>query len=156
MSCGSMYSVCLRYVNDYAEANDVLQDSFLKVFKKIDLYDNKYSFKNWVKRIVINTAISNYRKNHKHYTNINISDINEDKLCDYVHDNSKYSMEELLLIIKSLTPGCKIIFNMYAIDGYTHKEIGNMLDISESTSKSQYFKAKAMIRKKLNSYGKKY
>lgn len=141
--------ICMRYANSRDEAEDILQDGFVKIFMNIKQYRGEGSFEGWMKRVLINTAISNYRSNLKYYYHADIDEIKKTEIDESSVDNSEFSKEELLKVINSLPEGFKIVFNLYAIEGYKHKEIGEMLDIDIGTSKSQYSRAKALIQKKL-------
>jgi RNA polymerase sigma-70 factor (ECF subfamily) len=140
--------VCMRYAKDKPEAEDILQDAFLKIFERIEQYNHNGSFEGWMRRIIVNTAITNYRKNVKHYHNSNLDDINEYE--DYtLNDVTEFSLEEMLNVIQSLSPGYRMVFNMFAIEGYSHKEIAEMLNIDIATSKSQYSRARKIIQNRL-------
>ncbi|HBX51312.1 MAG: hypothetical protein A2275_14620 [Bacteroidetes bacterium RIFOXYA12_FULL_35_11] len=141
--------ICVRYASHRAEAEDVLQDAFVKVFLNIRQYNRTGSFEGWMKRIIINTAISNYRANLKHYYHLDIDDIKKSEVDENTIETAEFSKEELLKVINSLPDGFRLIFNLYAIEGYKHKEIAEILDIDIGTSKSQYSRAKALIQKKL-------
>lgn len=144
-----MFAVCYRYTDDKTEAEDILQDGFIKVFKKIKLFKKEGSFEGWIKRIMINTALDHFRKNKKH----KFIDLSEEANQNHVLTESNNNLEtkDLLKIIQSLPKGFKTVFNLYAIEGYSHKEIGQMLGISESTSKSQYNRARVKLMGILNS-----
>ncbi len=149
-----MFGICLRYVFERSEAEDILQEGFLKIFTKINEFEGRGSFEGWMKRVFINTAITLYHKNSKHNKNhYNIDDVHVVKSEKPVFDDSEFTNEELINIIHSLPKGYKLVFNMYAIEGYKHKEIAEMLNIDINTSKSQYSRAKKLIRKKLEIYG---
>ncbi len=142
---GKMMGVCLRYAKDVEEAEDVLQDAFIKIFNKIPVYEKKGSLEGWVRRIVVNTALDSYRKNKKFQQNIDTDTV------DYLlesknHIIAELSAQDLLVIINNLPEGYKIVFNLFAIEGYSHKEIAERLGITESTSKSQYSRAKKVLR----------
>jgi RNA polymerase sigma factor (sigma-70 family) len=151
---GKMYSVCLRYVKQEDDALEVLNTGFYKVFKNIAQFRNQGSFEGWIKRIVINTALD-FIKEHKNY-NQNIMPNTE--YLDFYNGStenlvvSKYSVEELMKLIDKLPPMAKAVFNMYAIDGYSHKEIGEQLNISEVTSRTYLHaarqKLKVLLKKK--------
>jgi len=143
-----MLGICVRYAKDKQEAEDVMQDGFIKIFSSIDQFSEQGSFEGWMKRIMVNTAISNYRKNLKHYYQVDIDEPNIKAISDN-WEPSEYSHEELMGVIKSLPEGYKMVFNLYAIEGYKHKEIADMLGIDETTSKSQYSRAKKQIQSKL-------
>jgi RNA polymerase sigma factor (sigma-70 family) len=142
-----MLGVCLRYCQNREEAEDVLQDGFIKVFTNIDSFKEQGSFEGWIRRIMVNTAINNYQSNLKRYYH---SDVEEETgiSSDQVDAFNKLSAMDLLRIIQSLPEGYRMVFNMYAIEGYTHKEIGEMLGISENTSKSQLSRARVCLQKK--------
>mgnify|MGYP005838133807 FL=1 len=140
--------VCMRYAKDKPEAEDILQEGFLKIFERIDQYNFSGSFEGWMRRIIVNTAISNYRKNLKHYNHSNIDDIYEfeQEISD---PDVEFSMEEMLSVIQSLSPGYRMVFNLFAIEGYPHKEIAEMLGIDIATSKSQYSRARKIVQYRL-------
>ncbi len=145
--------MCVRYAKDKQEAEDVLQDGFLKIFGRISQYSGIGSFEGWMKRIIINTAITNYRQNLKHYYKQSIDDVNETDI-ELNFADEEYSLDELLKVIQELPPGYKMVFNMYAIEGFQHKEIAEMMGIDVTTSKSQYSRAKKLLRFKLESLKK--
>ncbi len=144
-----MYALCKRYAKSEDEAEDVLQDGFVKVFTKIGQFSREFAFEAWLKRIFINTAITNYRNNIKHYYQEDITEINETDMESYVIGDSDYTKEELRGVIDSLPKGYNLVFSLYAIEGYKHKDIADMLGIDIETSKSQYHRAKKSIQKKL-------
>ncbi len=148
-----LMGICIRYATSTDEANDILQESFIKIFRQIKQFENKGSFEGWIKRITVNTAISNYRKNLKHYNQYNIDDIYTDDHSTSMYQ-SDYTHEELLKLIHSLPDGYRVVFNLYAIEGYKHKEIAEMLGIDIATSKSQYSRAKKVLRKKMEELSK--
>lgn len=148
MYSDKMWGVCLRYTKDYDEAKDVLQEGFIKVFDKIGQYEGRGHFEGWLRKIMVNTALAEYRK--KRYLNIDTvynSDKDEESFeqieCDI-------SVAELLEIIKELPSQYKLVFNLYAIEGYSHKEIAEMLNISEGTSKSNLSRARDILKKKVS------
>ena len=138
-----MFGVCLRYTSSTNDADDVLQEAFIKAFSKLDNYSFKGSFEGWIRRIVVNTALDFIRKNKKMQLNLSIEDVG------YGLKKNQFVVE-LMKIIQNIPPGYRTIFNMYAIEGYSHKEIAQELDISENTSKSQLSRARAVIKKLLN------
>lgn len=145
---GKMLGICLRYAKTRDEAEDVLIDAFLSVFTKIKDFRNECNIELWIRRIVINTAINNYRKNLKHYYHGEVENYSDNfDLHTDIIDNM--SVEEILKLIQDLPDGYRTVFNMYAIEGYTHQEIGEILGISEGTSKSQLFKARKLLQSKL-------
>ncbi|MFH2143159.1 MAG: sigma-70 family RNA polymerase sigma factor, partial [Bacteroidota bacterium] len=143
-----MLGICMRYTKSRSEAEDVLQDGFVKIFLRMKQYKAEGSFEGWMKRAMVNTAISNYRKNLKHYYQQNIGDYTEANIDSSIHD-SDFTCEEMLEIIRELPDGYRVVFNLFAVEGYKHKEISDILGIDISTSKSQFSRAKKIIQKKL-------
>ncbi len=149
-----MYSICLRYSSDQPSAQDLLQDGFIKVFSHIDSFQEKGSFEGWLKRIFINLALENLRKKK---TIIQTSDDVQnlpDIVDDSTEDNEMYkiSESELLKMVQELPRGYSTVFNLYAIEDYSHKEIADMLGISEGTSRSQYVRARQILQEKVKQY----
>jgi len=142
-----MYVVCLRYTKSQQEAEDVLQDSFIKVFKNLKGYRGDSRLDYWIKRIVINTALNSQRKKLYMYPMVDIDDVKND--FDHSKALSNFQMEELLKMIKELPTGCQAVFNLFAIEGYSHKEIAEMLEVSEGTSKSQFARARKLLQNKI-------
>ena len=131
---GYVKSISLRYSSDKQDADDILNESFLKVFNNLNKYDENQAFKGWLRTIVVNTAIDHYRKNnltpdYENLDNVHLADLNEDVI-------SSISAEEILEMVRRLSPAYRIVFSLYVIDGYTHKEIAEKLGIKEGTSKS--------------------
>ena len=145
-----LLGVCIRYTKDRAEAEDVLQEVFVKIFKSLKQFEDKGSFEGWLKRITVNTAITYYRKNLKHAFHDDVSEIKETIIVNNQHKDVEFTHNELLNVINTLPDGYKIVFNMFAVEGYKHKEIAEKLDIDISTSKSQYSRARKLIQQKLN------
>lgn len=149
------YTISLRYVNKREDAMDVLQNALVKIFMKLDQFDMKLgNFKSWSSKIVVNEAIMFQRKywNSNEVTGLNL------ELIDKVESSraiSNLTMEEMTKLIQELPHGYRIVFNLYEIDGFSHKEIAGKLGISEGTSKSQLFKAKSILKKKLEPKFKK-
>jgi RNA polymerase sigma factor (sigma-70 family) len=140
-----MMTVCLRYVKDTFEAEDVLQEGFIKLFNKISDYKMEGSLEGWVRRIMVNTALDSIRKNKKFQLDSTIDDI-EFKLSDSISATDELQAEDLMKIIQQMPDGYRMVFNMFAIEGYSHREIGEMLGISENTSKSQFSRAKSYLK----------
>ena len=143
-----MMGVCLRYSANADEAQDVLQDGFIKVFNKLPDFVNKGSLEGWVRRIMVNTALDQYRKNKKYQQDVEIDSVS------YKLENNDFTIEQinaqdLLKIIQSIPEGYRVVFNLFAIEGYSHKEIAEQLGVTESTSKSQFSRAKKLLRKRL-------
>jgi RNA polymerase sigma factor (sigma-70 family) len=140
-----MFMVCLRYASDKTEAEDMLQDGFIQVFKEMHQYDDtRGSLDAWVRRVMINASLQVIRKKKLAFVEIAESHYNVSSDDDIVSD---LSMKELLLFIQKLPTGYRTVFNMYVIDGMQHNEIADELRISINTSKTQLFKAKQMLRK---------
>jgi len=139
-----MYSVCLRYAKDEDEAKDILQESFIKVFKNLTKFEHKGSFEGWVKRIFINTSIEFYRKNQKHNIVDSIDDVAERPIDS--HTISILKTADLMKLVNRLPNGYRTVFNLFAIEGYSHDEISKLLKISENTSKSQLHKARIHLQ----------
>lgn len=138
--------VCLRYCDNHEEAEDVLQNGFVNVFQNIESYRGSGSLEGWIRKIMVNTALTNIRKNKKLKQNIELESV-EFMLPSSNYMSESFAAKDLLKIIQTLPTGFRTVFNLYAIEGYSHKEIGDMLGISEGTSKSQYSRAKAHLQK---------
>jgi len=143
-----MLGLALRYTKSMQEAEDVLQDAFIKVLRYIPGYKAEGSLEGWIRKIVVNTALNHYRDTKKLLANAEIDDeYNSVKEDTSVYSN--FNTEDLLNLIQSLPEGYRVVFNLYEIEGYNHREIGEMLEISENTSKSQLAKARIQLRMKL-------
>lgn len=142
--------ICRRYALDDFDAGDVLNDGFLKVFLHIDKYESTKPFKAWFARIITNTAIDKYRLNLKFSTHEDISDHEYIGQAAAIYNQLDY--KDLLRLIQGLSPAYRVVFNLYAIDGYAHEEIAEMLDISVGTSKSNLFKARKKLQEKLTAF----
>jgi len=144
---GKMMALCYRFARDNNEAKDILQEGFIRVFTKLHLYSGTGSFESWLKRVIINTAIKYKEKNISKHQYIEVENI-------HVFDNAETIIEELskediLDLIQELPYGYRTVFNLYVIEGYSHKDIGEMLSIGESTSRSQLVKARTLLKQKL-------
>ena len=137
-------NICFPYVSNKQEAEEVINDGFLKVFNNLHIYDHSRPFKVWLKAIFINTAIDHYRKNAKHLYHVNIDYI--DIVYDEVDIISKISADEILSLVQKLPPAYRLVFNLYVIEGYTHRDIAEMLNIGEGTSKSNLRDARKKLR----------
>lgn len=144
---GRMFVVCLRYAAGQLEAEDILQEAFVKVYLKIKTYREEASLAQWIKRIIINTALNHQRSKLYMYPMVDVEQLHD--LADQENTLSGFSYQELLAFIQELPSGCRVIFNLYAIEGYGHKEIAEMLGVSEGTSKSQYARAKKLLQQQL-------
>lgn len=149
-----LHGICLRYVADKAEAEDILQESFLKVFLNIRDYSGSGSFTGWLRKIVVNTAITYYHKNLKFRYHLEIEEYVSVETGTTSFEEDFFTSDELYKILNELPKGYRLIFNLYAVEGYKHKEIAELLEIDVNTSKSQYSRAKSVIRKKLEDLGK--
>lgn len=140
---GKMFAVCLRYAKNREVAEDILQEGFVKVFNNIDKFRAEGSFEGWVRRIIVNTAVEHYRKSAKMFMVTNIDDTNKELIWE--ETGNDLEVEDLMKLINSLSTGYRTIFNLYVIEGYSHKEIAEKLDINEGTSKSQLARARYML-----------
>lgn len=143
-----LFTVCLKYSRNYAEAEDNLQDAFITIFNKIEQFKNKGSFEGWLKRVTVNTVLQQYRK---------------EKVFDIVNENIIYdveldidedtiSIDYLLKIIQELPDRYRLVFNLYVLDGYSHKEIATMLEINIGTSKSNLARARYILKQNIEDY----
>jgi len=146
-----MLGVCLRYTTNKMEAEDVLQDGFIKVFKYLSEYKFNGSLEGWVRKIMVNTALNNYKSNLKRSFHVDINEIHESMITTDIRSEN-LSEKDLLKLIQELPDGYRMVFNLYAIEGYSHKEIGDKLGISENTSKSQLSRARVALQNKLGEY----
>lgn len=151
---GKLFGMCMRYADDDDEAKDILQNGFIKMFGSIDNYKGDGSFEGWVKRIVINTAIDNYRR--KKTKPVVVDSELTDRLGDVTEyeedDESIYSQIPIKMVldaVQQLSPAYQTVFNLYVLEGYSHNEISEMLEISVGTSKSNLSKARQNLRRML-------
>lgn len=145
-----MMGVCLRYSRDEDEAKDVLQVGFIKVFEKLDLYNQEGSLEGWIRKVVINTALDNIRKNKKENDNIEIDKVDYQLSNEGLNGYEAMKTKDLLNVIQAMPVGFRTVFNLYAIEGYSHKEIADQLGISVNTSKSQYSRARVYLQNVLS------
>ena len=145
-----MLGICYRYSKSSDEAQDIMQDGFIKVFTNIESFRRQGSFEGWIKRIMVNTALNHYHKNQKNLHH-NIDEIRETKIVtdDEQHRKLPFNQVEMLKAIRSLPEGYSVIFNLYVFEKYKHREIAEMLNISINTSKSQLSKARNYLKKVL-------
>ena len=150
-----MMSVCLRYVSDWETARDLLQDGFVKVFTHLDSYNGNGSFEGWLRKIFVNSALEYLRHADILRESTELDQTAEGTQADS-SPLSDISAAELMELVQSLPTGFRTIFNLFAIEGYSHKEISERLHITESTSRSQYTRAKQLLQRKVNAlYGEK-
>ncbi len=140
-----LFAVCLKYSRNYAEAEDNLQDAFLTIFEKIEQYKHKGSFEGWIKRITVNTVLQRYR-NEKVFDIINEETI---EAVEVEVDDDSISMDYLLRIIQELPDRYRLVFNLYVLDGYSHKDIAKMLSITVGTSKSNLARARQILKQNI-------
>ncbi len=150
MFSAKMFSVCLRYANEYNSAQDLLQEGFVKVFKNIEKFRGEGSFEGWVRRIFVNTAIEHYRKQVNLYA-LHDSDV---KGFEHYEDNALETLkhQDVMKMIQKLSDGYRTVFNLYVVEGFSHKEIGDMMGISEGTSKSQLARARYLLQKMITEH----
>ncbi|GGD23106.1 RNA polymerase sigma factor [Flavobacterium orientale] len=147
-----LFTVCLKYSRNYEEGQDNLQEGFIIIFKKISQYNFKGSFEGWTKRIMINTCLQQYRQ-------ISFLDILNENTAEEVEveiENDSVSMDFLMKIIQELPDRYRLVFSLYVLDGYTHKEIAEMLDINEGTSKSNLSRARIILKGKIDEFSDSY
>ncbi len=153
----TMLGVCLRYCRNLTEAEDVLQEGFIKVFTNISRFRQEGSFEGWIRRIMVNTAVDHYNKQSRGGLLISLEEVKGMHFSDEFRDEEDdFSVEDLteddlLQMIQDLPAGYRLVFNMYALEGCSHQEIADILNISVNTSKTQLFKARRMLRNVLNS-----
>ncbi len=140
-----MYNVCLAYEKDRDEVKDILQESFIKVFRSIEKYDKKGPLKAWVRRIVVNTAIDHFRRKKVTDNYVDVETIAE-TTADQGERQGGQGFKDILKMVKRLPEGARMVFNLFALEGYTHKEIAVKLSITEGTSKSQYSRARQLLQ----------
>jgi RNA polymerase sigma factor (sigma-70 family) len=146
-SSSKLLAVCMRYARDRMEAEDVLQLGYIKIFQKIKEYRGDGSFEGWLRKVMVNTAIESYRKNLRTLNIVPIEEGYEQPSTGF--DFSRLGMQDLLGLIQKLADGYRIVFNMYIIEGYSHKEIAAILGISEGASKSQLSRARAILKEEI-------
>jgi RNA polymerase sigma factor (sigma-70 family) len=151
-----MLGVCLRYAADRMEAEDMLQNGFVRVFGKITDYRAEGSFEGWIRRIMVHSAIEYYRKHHKMVQMSQLEGIGMEPSVSPAA-TANLDAKDLMTLVQSLSPGYRMVFNLYAIEGYSHFEIGRIMGISEGASKSQLSRARAVLKELImQSEGKRY
>lgn len=151
--CRKMLVVCLRYSKTTAEAEDILQEGFVKVFSGIKDFRQEAKLETWITRIMVNTALNVQRRKLYLYPMVDVTELN---LPDTEISISGIHFSQLLEMIQTLPHGCQMVFNLFAIEGFSHKEIAEKLGISEGTSKSQFARAKSLMQSKLLKESKYY
>ena len=142
-----MMGVCMRYAKDTYEAEDVLQMGFVKVFQKVQEFRGDGSFEGWIRRIMVNTAIESYRKNLRSLNVVDIDEVYDQPQTTF--DMSGLEIKDLMKLVQQLSNGYRLVFNMYVIEGFSHREIAQHLGISEGASKSQLSRARAILKEKI-------
>jgi len=142
-----MYALCLRYVRYAEDAQDLLQEGFIKVYTSLERFSDSGSFEGWIRRIFVNCALENLRRKDVLRDAADVNNIEYEDITDDEDDVSPISAEMLTQIIGELPSGFRTVFNMYAVEGYSHREIGEALGIQESSSRSQYMRARLMLQK---------
>jgi RNA polymerase sigma-70 factor (ECF subfamily) len=149
-----LYGICLRYTKNKMEAQDVLQEVFVKVYNNIHSYHHDGSFEGWLRRIAVNTSITNYRRNLKHAYQADIDEVVAHHDEPVHMEDLEYTAEEMMTCIQRLSVGYKTVFNLYVVEGFMHKEIADMLGIDVNTSKSQLSRAKTYLQRELTTLSK--
>ncbi|GAB3335960.1 RNA polymerase sigma factor [Marivirga atlantica] len=144
---GRMLSICCRYIKDRLEAEGTMVTAFVKIFERIDQYSGEGNFEGWMKRIMVNESLMYLRRNKNMALSIDIEEAYDNPNFERLEDHLEAN--DLLKLISELPVGYRTVFNLYAIEGYSHKEIGEQLEISENTSKSQLSRARTLLQKRL-------
>ncbi len=144
-----MLGVCNRYATCIEEAEDIMQEGFVKIFLNVKEFKGEGSLVAWMRRIMINTAITHYHKMRKHRYHDDLDEVRETKFEDHQWEESEFTKEELYNVIQRMPDGYRMVFNLYAVEGYKHREIAEILEIDENTSKSQYSRARRWLQERL-------
>ncbi len=147
-------SICLKFSKNEEEAKEIVNDGFMKIFTKLNLYDSGHSFKSWARRVFINASIDYYRKNHKYSNVIDIAEAPVSMVSVAAPENLE--REDILKMVQQLPPSYRLVFTLYIVEGYKHHEIAEMLDISIGASKSNLSKAREKLRGMLQSENNHY
>ena len=147
-----LFAICLRYSPNYDEAEDNLQDAFITIFKKVEQYNGKGSFEGWIKRVTVNTVLQKYRK-QRIFEIVDESQIEDEAEVEI--ESEEIPLDFLLKIVQELPDRYRLVFSMYVMDGYQHKEIAEMLGISDGTSKSNLARARRILKNKVEDYNAK-
>lgn len=151
---GRMMGICMRYAASEAEAEDILQEGFVTVFRKIASYKGTGELGAWIRKVFVNAALMNYRRNKKHRLQADLADV------EYMQEGNddvfqQMSAADLMRMVQRLPLGCRMVFNLYAIEGYNHREIAEKLGVSAGTSKSQFSRARMLLRKMIENESRK-
>lgn len=144
-----LLGICVRYASSVEEAEDILQEGFVKIFLNISHFKGEGSLMAWMRRIMINTAITHYHKMRKHRYHDDIEEVRETNLEEHSWNEADFTREELWNVIQRMPEGYRMVFNLYAVEGYKHREIAEMMGIDENTSKSQYSRARRWLQERL-------
>ncbi len=144
-----LFAICLRYSPNYTEAEDNLQDAFITIFKKVEQYNGKGSFEGWMKRVTVNTVLQKYRK-QRTFEIVDEGQIEDEAEVEI--ESEEIPLDFLLKIVQELPDRYRLVFSMYVMDGYQHKEIAEMLGISDGTSKSNLARARTILKNKIEDY----
>ncbi len=150
MFSNRMFGLCLQYANNHDDACDILQEGFIKVFRKLEQFTGKGSFEGWIRRIMINTALERYRSQLHLYPLTDAASMSDEVLHEEVYQ--KLSADDLVKLVQELPPRYRMVFNMYAIEGYAHKEIAEIMGITVGTSKSNLSRAREILQRKVKRY----
>jgi RNA polymerase sigma-70 factor (ECF subfamily) len=146
-----MYAVCLRYASNVEDAQDLLQEGFIKVYRNLHHFRAEGSFEGWIRRVFVNTSIEHFRKKSTKLAMVTEKEEGSIENTD-ISALENLAEKDIIKIVQELSPGYRAVFNLYVVEGYSHKEIGEMLGISEGTSKSQLARAKSVLQKKIAQY----
>jgi RNA polymerase sigma-70 factor (ECF subfamily) len=144
-----LLGICIRYAGSVEEAEDILQEGFVKIFLNIRRFKGEGSLMAWMRRIMINTAITHYHRVLKHRYHDDVEEIRETNIDEFQWEEADFTAEELRNVIRRMPEGYRMVFNLYAIEGYKHREIAEILEIDENTSKSQYSRARRWLQERL-------
>lgn len=142
-----MFAICLRYADDYHQAEDLLQEGFLKVFRALGSFRGDGSFEGWMRRVFVNTAIEQHRRKHHLYPLLDVAGTEREEHDPGVLEH--LAAEDLMALVNGLSPGYRAVFNLYVVEGYPHREIADLLGISEGTSKSQLARARVILQQRV-------
>ncbi|MEN8158300.1 MAG: sigma-70 family RNA polymerase sigma factor [Bacteroidota bacterium] len=144
-----LLGVCNRYAKNIEEAEDIMQEGFVKIFLNIKEFKADGSLIAWMRRIMINTAITHYHKMRKHRYHDDLDEVQETRFEETTWSEAEFTREELYDVIHQMPDGYRMVFNLYAVEGYKHREIAEILNIDENTSKSQYSRARRWLQERL-------